>query len=430
MIAVSAAAPDFNAYLDETESVGAETIRAGADTSEYADFPLEEFSQRYARLITLMQREGITGIIATQEENVRYFTGYLTVLWISKFRPNVAILPSDTSLPAGLVLPTQERGNAEITSWIGSPTIYPAQEPPVPHIVGALRERGLDRGRIGVELGFGQRLGMNQDQFYQLVHELPDVQFVDATPLMQAVRMLKSDAEVDRLAHACAISEAGTEAGWRVLMPGMTEREILAVMGSAMYARGAEMGTKPTYLAILAGERWRLSNAVASDYAVKNGDLILVDGGATYRGYTCDYIRQAAVGHPTQQQQDWFEAVVEANDDAIAAVRPGVVCHDVYDAALTSLEKKGIAKFNRANIIGHGIGMDVHEVPWIGAPGVYTSDTRIRSGMVVCIEPGVTAPSPKAGPPGHFIVEDIVAVTDEGTRLLTKSLPKSLWITG
>lgn len=430
MIRFQSGAPDFNSYLDEIEAVTEGDLSLPRRSIPYADFPLAEYERRYARLVALMRREGMDGVLVTQEENVRYFTGYLSVLWISKFRPYVGILPADTARPAGLVLPTQERANAEATSWIESPTIYPAQEPPIPYLVDALRQRHLDRGRIGLELGFGQRLGMNQEQFSALTQALPEVEFVDATPIMQAVRMLKSPEEIERLARAAAISEAGVRAGWEALRPGITERELLAVMGGKMYAEGAEVGTKPSFYGILAGDRWELANAVASDYAVKAGDLILVDGGATYRGYTADFIRQACLGRPTPQQQEWFDIAVAANTATIAALRPGVPAYEVYAAALDALGRYDIARFNRMNIVGHGIGMDIHEVPWIGQQDtVYTANTRIRAGMVVCIEPGVSAPPENPDTPdGHFIVEDIVAVTAEGPRVLTRTLPKTLWI--
>jgi Xaa-Pro aminopeptidase len=240
--------------------------------------------------------------------------------------------------------------------------------------------------------------------------------------------MLKSDDELDRLTRASAISEAGVRAGWEALREGQTEREIVRNMAVRMYEAGAEVGTKPTFLGILAGDRWRMANAVASDYRIKLGDLILIDGGATYRGYTCDFIRQASVGPLTEPQRRWFDAVIEANRAAVEAVRPGVPAHRIYEAALDVFRERGLAEGNRMNIVGHGVGMDVHELPWIGeADRVYSSDTTIREGMALCIEPGATAWN-SDGPPGHFIVEDVIAVTSNGARVLTNSLSKEVWL--
>jgi Xaa-Pro aminopeptidase len=419
---------DFDAALDLIEPIGADALGMELATPPYADFPGEEFARRYARLRALMERDGIDAVLPTQEENVRYFTGYLSILWMSRFRPVVGMLPADLSVPAGLAVSGQERGNVEISSWVPDFFAFPPQEPPIAAIAGELRRRGLDRGRLGIELGFGQRLGMNQEQLNELVALLPDAEFVDATPLMETVRMLKSPEEIRRLTRAAHISLAGIEAGWQDLRPGMTERDVVGAMASAMFAGGAEVGPKGVQLGIMAGERWRLSNSVPSGYVLQAGDLVLVDGGASYRGYVCDLIRQAKLGPLSADQQRWFAAAQESLDGAVAAIAPGVRAHEVYDAALAVLEDHGLAAHNRMNIVGHGIGADIHELPWIGERDkVYSAGTRLREGMVLSIEPGLLPPA-GSDVVGHFILEEVVAVTDSGTQLLTSGLPKDVWI--
>jgi Xaa-Pro dipeptidase len=424
MTGFSAGNPNFNQMLDRIEKV------EGGDldlrTPDYADFPGREFGRRYSRLRILMEDQGIDLALLSQEENVRYFTGYLTVLWVSRFRPLVGLLPRDPGLGAGVVVSHQEMGNALATSWVPRPVSFPAQEPPIPFIVREIRERSLDRSRIGIELGFGQRLGMNLEQWRELVTSLPEATFLDITPLTQAVRMLKSPMEIERIRRACAISEGGVRAGWEAVHEGTSEREIVQIMSARMAELGAEVGSKPSFFGVLAGERWQLANAVASEYRVKAGDLILVDGGGTYRGYTCDFIRQACVGRCDLAQRRWFDAVIGANQAAVAAVRPGVTAEGVYAAALQYLSERGMADGNRMNIIGHGIGMDVHELPWLGEQNlVYSSETTLRSGMTLCIEPGVVSPS--GDPPGQFIVEDVILVTTDGARVLTDTLGKQVW---
>jgi Xaa-Pro aminopeptidase len=419
---------DFNAALDLIEPIGAQALGVELDTPPFADFPGDEFQRRYARLQALMRRDGIDVVLPTQEENVRYFTGYLTILWMSRFRPVVGILPADVSIPAGLAASGQERGNIERTSWVKDFLAFSPQAPPIAAIVEELQRRDLHRGRIGIELGFGQRLGMNQEQLDELVRLLPDAEIVDATPLMVAVRMLKSEAEIARLQRASQISLAGVEAGWRSLRAGLSEREVVGTMATAMFAEGAEVGHKGVQLGIMSGDRWRLSNAVPSGYVLKDGDLVLVDGGASYRGYVCDLIRQAKLGPTDAEQQRWFDAALASLDAAVAAIRPGVPAHAVYDAALASLAEHGLAEHNRMNIIGHGVGADIHELPWVGERDVvYTSDTRLREGMVLSIEPGLLPPA-DSDVVGHFILEEVVAVTATGTRLLTDGLSKDVWI--
>jgi Xaa-Pro aminopeptidase len=413
---------DFNAALDAIKGVGPTD---DLQTPEHAEFGAPEYSRRVNRLRALMNAEGMDAVLATQEENVRYFSGYLTMLWVSRFRPVVAVLPQEG--PAALVVSGQEVGNANLTSWIEEAAPFPPQEPPVAFIVRELVSRGLTKGRIGIELGFGQRTGMSYHQLHELAELLPDAEIVDATPLMQSVRMLKSPEEISRLRRAADISSSGVAAAWGALREGQTEREILQAIGSSIFADGAEMGTHRSFFAVMAGDRWQLSNAVASGYALRTGDSVVVDGGASYGGYACDFIRHASLGEPAAEHRRWYDASVAATEAAIEAIRPGVEARAVYDVGIDVLARAGFAAHNRMNIIGHGIGADVHELPWVGDETVFTADTILHEGMVLCIEPGTSPPAASALR-SQFIVEEEVEVTANGTNLLTSCLDKEIWV--
>jgi Xaa-Pro dipeptidase len=418
---------DYDAALARIGDVDGEELAGRLACAEYCDFEATEYQRRHARLSKLMESDGIDAIIASQEENVRYFSGYLTILWASKFRPFLAILGKDHERST-LLVPSQERLNAEGTSWITNVVGYPAQTPPIAHVVEVLRRLDLEGARIGIELGFGQRLGMNQEQFAELTARLSGAEFVDATPLMQSVRMLKSPEEIGRIASACEISQAAVEAGWRSLRPGMSERELASVMVGKMYELGAEVGSKPSFVAIIAGERRGFANAVASKYVLAAGDFVFIDGGAVARGYVCDFIRHASLGRPSEEHARLFRAAIDANEAAVAAIRPGVLGCDVFEAADARIEELGFGEQKFMNIVGHGIGMDIHEVPWLGQRDtVFTADVELREGMVLCVEPGIVGNGDGAGP-GHFILEDIVVVTDSGSRNLTSDLPKDVWV--
>ena len=183
-------------------------------TAPYAEFPVEDYRARYAKARRMMEEDGLDALLVTQDLNVRYFAGYLSILWCSRFRPYVALLPRDPSLGPTLILPAQEAGNAASTSWIADVVTYPDQDDPSPYIAAAIHDK-LPFGRVGTELGFGQRLGMTINQFRALEANAENVQFVNGTPLIQAVRMVKSPGEVDRLLRACEISQAGVRADGR-----------------------------------------------------------------------------------------------------------------------------------------------------------------------------------------------------------------------
>lgn len=403
--------------------------------TKWSDFPVQEYQERWNRASQLMEEQDIDALLLTQCENVRYFSGYLSLLWCSKFRPFVVVLPKDHSLGASLILPGQERGNS-LTSWIEDVVIYSDQVDPVLYIAEVLEKKGFGRRNIGAELGFGQRLGMTYDQFGELRAKLPDARFVNATRLIQDIRVIKSPAEIECLKKACEISQVAARTGWEALHPGMTEKELVAIMVSTMFRKGAELGIVPSFFAIRAGwERNKVPNALATDTVIREGDLVAIDAGACYKGYVCDFIRQAFVGEPTTDQLELFNLAIEANDAAIEAIRPGVTGADVYEAAIQVFEDAGVSQYNLSNIVGHGLGLEVHEIPWLGEREVvYTSDVILKPGMCFSVEPIIGGLKDMDGTPdpehetGRFIVEDVVVVTETGCENLTTSLSKELWI--
>jgi len=278
---------------------------------------------------------------------------------------------------------------------------------------------------------------MTYNQFGELKAKSPDARFVNATRLTQDVRKVKSSTEVEYLKKACEITQKGVIAGWEALRAGMTEKELMAVIVSTMYQEGAEPGFVASALTVSAGpERYKVFNGVATDTVIQQGDFVMVDLGGCYNGYACDFIRQAFVGEPTKDQMELFDLAIKANDTAIAAIKPGVTGADVYEAALKVFEDAGLAQYNVMNIVGHGSGVEIHEIPWLGERDVvYTSDVVLEPGVCLCVEPvfagvkdvaGTPDPEMKTGTPA--IVEDVVAVTEKGCDNLTTLLSKELWI--
>ena len=392
----------------------------------FAEFPPDEYELRVSRARALMEEAGIDALLLTQMENVRYLAGYLSLLWISKFRPLLALLPHDPGVAPTLILPGQEYGNAK-TSWIEEIAFYRDQEDPIGTVVDVLHKKGLKGKSVGIELGYGSRLGMAQVQWEALSRSFEGM-FVDSAMLLRKLRGIKSTREIAMLRRACEISCLGVEAGWRSLREGMSEKELAAVMISTMIQEGAE--PMKTFLCVNAGpQRYQIVNSPPSDYRLKRGDFVMIDGGAAYNGYVTDFIRQACLGQPTPQQQEWFDIAKAANDTAIATIRPGVRCADVYEAAQRVFREAGLEGYGVINIIGHSCGTEVHELPYVGERDrVETSDTVIEKGMVFCIEPIIAGMDSPRWEAGIFIQEDMVAVTETGCDVLTNRLSKDLWV--
>jgi Xaa-Pro aminopeptidase len=162
---------------------------------------------------------------------------------------------------------------------------------------------------------------------------------------------------------------------------------------------------------VQSGPNSALPHLEPSNRKLAPGDFILLDFGAAYDGYKADTTRMAVVGPPSEQQREMHQVVLDAHDAAIAAVRPGVTTGDVDAAARDVIERAGYGErfFHR---VGHGLGLEGHEDPSLD-PG---SRTVLEPGMVFTVEPGVYIPGF-----GGVRIEDDVAVTADGCRLLTRA---------
>ena len=117
---------NFNTMLKSLRGVDGAGLQLAANTPPFAEFPLSEYASRYARAVRLMEEAGIDALLLTHELNVRYFSGYLTILWESRFRSLMLLLPRDPAIAPTLIFPGQETGNAQGTSWVANRALVSA----------------------------------------------------------------------------------------------------------------------------------------------------------------------------------------------------------------------------------------------------------------------------------------------------------------
>jgi Xaa-Pro aminopeptidase len=260
---------------------------------------------------------------------------------------------------------------------------------------------------------------MTVQELERLRSLLPGVEVVDAADALWATRAVKSAAEIDCLRRACEISCQGVRAGFEVMRAGMTEREVHRVMVEAMIHEGAE----EVWLTFGSGAKgYAAFNSYPSDRVLEPGHLVWVDGGAIYGGYVCDYIRTAVVAEPSADQARWFAAALGANRAALDVLRPNVPAREVFAAARAYIEEAGLLDAWGLDVLGHGVGVQIHELPSI----TDGSDEPLVPGNVVTIEPSLSPPRHEHG---HYIVEEVVAIGATGVENLTASLSADLWIT-
>jgi Xaa-Pro aminopeptidase len=224
--------------------------------------------------------------------------------------------------------------------------------------------------------------------------------------LVAPLRQCKSAEEIEAVARAAAQADRAMGAAVDFCRPGVTEAEVAWAAEEAFRLDGAE---EVCFTLVASGPNGAYPHHHSSDRPLQTGDAIIMDIGASLAGYKSDITRMVFLGEPPAELLKAYEAVLEANERARAAVRPGVTAHEIDRVARSTLEAAGYADYF-VHRTGHGLGLEVHEPPWIMAG----NEQLLEAGMVFSIEPGVYIP-------GQFGVriEDIVVVTESGVRTLT-----------
>ncbi|MCP5073699.1 MAG: aminopeptidase P family protein [Rhodobacteraceae bacterium] len=253
---------------------------------------------------------------------------------------------------------------------------------------------------------------------HALTKAYPGLDVLDAEKPISGLRIHKTDAEITALESAIDISETALAEVLDQVRIGMTETEVESLLTQALFAHGAEEHAFGPIVAA-ADNSARPHAHARPDYAIADGDALLLDFGARKNGFCADITRTVFVGHATDEAQDVYNTVLQANLCGHEATRPGVTAHDIDDAVTSRLEASPYADRIRTKT-GHGLGRDVHEAPYI----MRGNHQKLDAGMVFTNEPGLYSI-------GEFGVriEDDILVTETGSRSLT-SFPKSLTVVG
>ncbi len=377
---------------------------------KFLEFSVEEYQARYAAVQRLMREADVTALVLSDASNLIYLTGYRTILFASKFRPFYAVIPAQGD-PV-LVLPNLEVGDGRKTSWIQDirgwgKGLY-ADRPDVFTIVREVAdEKHLRTGRIGLELGIGQRLAMTFDQYEQLREIFSGATFVNAAEIMWKVRVKKSPQEIAYLRTACKATDAAFDAAVAAAREGVSETTLQRVLGVTMMEHGADA---PGFLVVASGpDRYDMLNPYASSRTLQRGDMLNFDIGAVYKSYWADLTRGIFIGEVSKRQREFYEAEAEIFRRTLHAVKPGIAIQDVDKVAEATTRELGYEKY-MLHRTGHALGLDVHEIP-----SVAVGDTTVMEpGMVFTIEPGIYDFAI-----GAFRIEDTVLVTDTGFETLT-----------
>ena len=227
-----------------------------------------------------------------------------------------------------------------------------------------------------------------------------------APPLVERARMVKDADEIRRIRHAVTLGASLFRVACGTIKPGVREVEVAAAMEYEARRQGAEGMSFGTILA--AGARSAVVHGRASSARIPRRGFVVCDFGVILAGYCSDRTRTVHVGKPTREARQMYEAVLEAQQSAIAAVRPGVTAAEVDEAARSALRKRRLAEYF-THSTGHGLGLEIHEAPRLAAGQAQ----KLEPGMVITVEPGAYIP-------GRWGVriEDVMVVTPSGCDVL------------
>ena len=379
-------------------------------------FPEAEFAQRTAMAQELMARQNLSGLLLMSEAEVRYFSGFQTLFWQSPTRPWFLFVPYEGKPIA--VIP--DIGAALMRkTWIDDIRTWSAPAPDDDG-VSALSELLSDfihpDKSIGVMKGHETTLRMPLTDYERLIDGLPGLKIKDATPLVRKLRMVKSSAEIEKLAHICAIGSKVFSKVSKFASETVPLEEVFRAFRLEALLQGADDipylvgGASPGgYDDVISPPTTR---------PLQCGDVLMLDTGATWDGYFCDFDRNYSVGQADDLSCRAYDVLWRATEIGIATAKPGVTCRELY-LAMQSV----IAEMNNNSgdigRFGHGLGMQLTEWPSL-AP---FDETVIEENMVLTIEPSLNY-----GDGRIMVHEENIVVRAQGAQLLTSRAPRELQI--
>ncbi len=352
-----------------------------------------------------IEAAGVDLLLLHTPEPINYLTGHQTVgTWGYQ-----CLLFPRRGEPA-LVVRFMERAIARLTSRVTDVVTYDEEEDPTAATARAVRERGWNGGTIGVE---ESRPGLTVRQHRQLAAALPEARLVDASTIVEKVRVVKSPAEVGLIRQAARATERGMEAAVAAIAEGRTENDVAAA-AQAMIAAGSEhMASQPF---VTSGERSGVGHTTYRRRALRRGDAVLLEICAGIHRYGAPLMRSACLGPPPDPVRRMADVCLEALEAAIAAIRPGVTSGEVDRACAGLIARAGFAE-NFRKRTGYSVG--------VGFPPCWGEGhiLSLQREDPTALEPGMVFHMPPAlrdyGRVGVGISETVL-VTPGGCEVITK----------
>ena len=366
----------------------------------------EERQQRQERARQLMSENALDAILLMEGTSLRYFTG---IRWWGGERTFALVLPAKGA--AFYVCPAFEEGRAR-EQIANSPDgnqadvrVWQEDESPYQRIAQGLKERGIATGKLGIEetvrFVFADGIAKAASQ----------VTIASATPVTAGCRMIKSPQEIALMRLAAEVTLAAYQAAHLAVKDGMTQTQLQELVKKAHERLGSTGGAD-----VQVGEFSAFPHGSVTPQVVRQGTIVLMDGGCAVEGYQSDITRTFVLGKASDKMKSVFDIVLRAQSAALTAARPGVECGSIDAAARKVVTDGGYGPDYKyfTHRLGHGLGMDEHEWPYL----VRGNPAKLLANMTTSNEPGIYIR-------GEFGVriEDDMHLTQNGAELFT---PKPL----
>jgi Xaa-Pro dipeptidase len=386
----------------QPKALPAPIARLKSRRSEATPISVAERQQRLERARRLMVDNKLDAIMLIGGTSLVYFTN---IHWWLSERLFALILPAKGN--PFYVCPAfeEDRAREQISGGPGGDNpeirLWEEDESPYQRIADGLKDRGITAGRLGMEetVRYVYSEGVAK--------AAPAVQIVSATPVTAGCRMIKSAHELQLMTLANQVTLAAYEAAYLSLKEGMTQHDFGGLVQSAHAQQGFQGSAS-----IQVGENSALPHGSAKPQVIRQGTILLMDGGCTVEGYESDISRTVVLGKPTDKMRKNFEIVHRAQAAALAAAKPGAECQSVDAAARKVISDAGYGPDYKyfTHRLGHGIGMDGHEWPYL----VRDNTLPMAPNMCFSDEPGIYIR-------GEFGIrlEDDMHITENGAELFT-----------
>jgi Xaa-Pro dipeptidase len=407
-----AAAPLLTADAAQSEETPLPPSIASLKSRKTEATPItrEERHERQQRARQLMSENSFDALILMEGTSLKYFTG---IRWWGGERLFALVLPAKGA--AFYVCPYFEEGRAheQIASAPdgANPDLRTWQEDENPYqlVAQGLKDRGIAAGRLGMEETI--RFLFSDG----IAKAAPQATIASATPVTSGCRMIKSAHEIALMRLASQITLTAYEAVYHALREGMTQQQVEDLIAAAYDKLGF-----PGEASVQVDEYTALPHGSATPQVIREGSIIMIDDGCTVEGYQSDITRTFVLGKIRENSRDKmrkvFDIVHRAQAAAVAAAHPGVECGAIDDAARQVITDSGYGPNYKyfTHRLGHGLGMDGHEWPYL----VRGNKTKLQANITTSDEPGIYIP-------GEFGIrlEDDMHVTENGAELFTPQSP-------